>query len=243
MPSREELILELQRLAKELGKCPSFLEARRLGKFSTGQYMREFGSWNKALASLGIPFFIPPSWTVSNLSPYDGGWLAGLIDGEGCLRIAAPSPNGGRGKSRSFSCGLQLSLRDDDMQVLQRVAALWDLKFLPHSCNLDKRRSMGQKVGDTALLDVRDMPTLWFKVIPTLELYPLQSRKKNEFIVFRAAIRILYEKACRGQKNLRYSSLERDILLRCRLALKEAKIWKADFQSVVAKYGLEEIIK
>jgi hypothetical protein len=52
--SRQELINELQQFAKELGHTPSFTEMDEKGPFSTGLYVREFGSWNEALQEGGF---------------------------------------------------------------------------------------------------------------------------------------------------------------------------------------------
>src|SRR5208337_5656953 len=47
-----------------------------------------------------------------------GHWLAGFIDGEGCFRIV---PN-----RKSWECRFQMSLRDDDSDILHRIRdELW----------------------------------------------------------------------------------------------------------------------
>ncbi|MDR5673114.1 hypothetical protein RH858_08120 [Halalkaliarchaeum sp. AArc-GB] len=48
-PSREELIAELQRVADELGRSPTWSEMKDHGEFVPNTYRSHFGSWNDAL--------------------------------------------------------------------------------------------------------------------------------------------------------------------------------------------------
>lgn len=52
--SRDDLLTELRRLKNELGKVPSQNDMESKGVYSKGPYDREFGSWSKALKTIGV---------------------------------------------------------------------------------------------------------------------------------------------------------------------------------------------
>ncbi len=52
--TREELLLELERLTEELSHPPTAYDMREVGRFSVSTYSNEFGSWNSALQQAGI---------------------------------------------------------------------------------------------------------------------------------------------------------------------------------------------
>lgn len=54
VPSDEELLAELRRLADELGHSPARREMRRHGNHSDSTYDRRFGSWREALLEVGL---------------------------------------------------------------------------------------------------------------------------------------------------------------------------------------------
>jgi hypothetical protein len=47
------LLSEIERLADELGRPPTFAEMQSMGEYSPGTYHRRFGSWNAALEAAG----------------------------------------------------------------------------------------------------------------------------------------------------------------------------------------------
>jgi len=47
--SNEELFSEIVKVWGQLGKQPHYKEIGQLGKFSTGYYVKRFGTWSKAL--------------------------------------------------------------------------------------------------------------------------------------------------------------------------------------------------
>jgi hypothetical protein len=52
--TEEELFNELQRLADELGKTPTFNDLNDHGEYSGATYIRRFGSWNAAIDAAGF---------------------------------------------------------------------------------------------------------------------------------------------------------------------------------------------
>ena len=54
--SREDLLSELQRLGKKLGKTPTREEMAEQGAYAEGPYRREFGSWSEALLAAGYSY-------------------------------------------------------------------------------------------------------------------------------------------------------------------------------------------
>jgi SOS-response transcriptional repressor LexA len=69
--SASELKTQLNQLAERLGRPPSMCEMKNKGDFSTGPYIAEFGSWNKALQAANLEIYqhreIPRSELKSGL--------------------------------------------------------------------------------------------------------------------------------------------------------------------------------
>lgn len=56
MPSRDDLLEELLRVANELGRAPSQREMQERSPMSKYQYIKEFGSWNAARNAADLEF-------------------------------------------------------------------------------------------------------------------------------------------------------------------------------------------
>jgi hypothetical protein len=52
--TRRELIVELQRVADELGKTPTYSEMRERGNYGTSAYENRFGGWTDAVEAAGL---------------------------------------------------------------------------------------------------------------------------------------------------------------------------------------------
>ncbi|EJN58004.1 homing endonuclease associated repeat-containing protein [Halogranum rubrum] len=53
--SDDDLLAELERLAEELGRTPTFTEMNERGCYSVFPYLRTYGTWNDALRAAGFP--------------------------------------------------------------------------------------------------------------------------------------------------------------------------------------------
>jgi hypothetical protein len=237
----EFLLSELNRVAAIVGHTPTTTQFREHSRIGMGTICQRFGTWNKAIAASGLSSsgLLQCNWDISALAPYDGAWLAGFCDGEACFRIAGPSPSNISANSRSFSVGLQIRLRDDDVAILELVKNIWDITSPVHLYSHAKRRAAGEKTGDEALLDIRNVTDLWCKIIPTFEQYPLRSKKHQDFLLFRRAVDVLAQKWMMGRKNRPYTPDERSELGALFLALKAIKQYNATLEQVCSEHGLD----
>jgi hypothetical protein len=123
----------------------------------------------------------------------DGHALAGFIEAEGSFSIAANN------RGRSWLCGMSLTQRADDADVLGdivRVTGLGRLYAVPA-----RRTSRPQVVWSVASkLECRELARL-------LQRYPLRGRKRREFAVWSAAVD-------RWSESLHGSTAAADRLLR-----------------------------
>ncbi len=113
-----------------------------------------------------------------------GHWLAGLFDGEGCFTITAR----GRGRG-SFAPSFTLCLREDDSEIVDEIARATGLGRVYHVVH--------RRPG------VRDRFRVEWKVYRKddvaalarlLDRYPLRSKKARDFLLWREAVRIWYER-------------------------------------------------
>ena len=236
--SNEELLNDLQRVTGLLGQAPSYEEMRRLGRFSPHTYQRRFGTWTEVKQLVGWT----PSWLSykpEDVSFEDGAWLAGIIDGEGCFRLMRPGPNSNGGKSHSYAPVFTVSIRDDDTPVINEMVRI--LGVPDTSMHIDSRRACkahGMKANPAVKINLRDVPTLAFHLIPLLELHPLRGKKRYELPVFAFAVNILLTKRLDGRLNSRYTTEERSLLHHCYLALREMKAYQADYQEILDEHSL-----
>lgn len=241
MPHRiptQDLLDELKRVTDILGHVPSYEDMRAHGAISPTTFQRRFGAWDLVKKQAG---WIPPweSFDASAVPPADGSWLSGLIDGEGCFRIAKPSPKSGNGLSKSYAPVFTMSVRDDDSFLIDEVKRI--LHIPNAAVHLDNRAACirkGMKANPAVKINLRDVPTLAYHLIPTLKLYPLRSKKKQEIPVFEFAVDTLLQKRLEGRRNCRYNDREREILHKCYLALMRLKEYQANLYDVLKEFDL-----
>lgn len=229
--SEADLLTDLQRVASELGRAPSFEDIRKYGKYSPVTFQRRFGDWNHVKHLVG---WRHPSETIQDYRPTiaDAAWVAGLIDGEGCFRLQHPSPNS---PSRSFSPVFSISLRKDDKPCLDELIRIIGTSVVYH---IDNRNGQGANAMPAYKIFIRDMPALAFRLMPLLEIAPLRSKKLRELKLFKRALGILMQKASSGRSNQRYTDDERRTLADICAALSELKEYESDEQAILTKYNL-----
>ncbi len=235
-----EILEELKRVNKLLDHAPSFEDMKKFGKISPATCVRQFGTWERVKRQIGwkpkYETFIP-----NNVSVADGAWLSGLIDGEGCFRIMKPSPRSGRSFSHSFAPVFTMSLRTDDLPMLQEFQRIIGTNRNYH---LDSRNACiknGMKANPAYKINLRDLPTLLFHLVPILEHFPLRSKKKYELRLFKLALNILYEKWNSGNKNKGYTDSERLALHNLYKALGVLKQFNSSYDEVVQAYDIQEL--
>jgi len=234
----EELLDELKRISQIVNKIPSYEDVKKYVQVGSPRtFQRQLGpTWENVKRHLGwkpdYETFIP-----MNVSPEDGMWLAGIIDGEGCFRTQRPSPSNKNKNITSYSMTFCISLRADDKKTLDEVCRILGTKSKLY---LDNRNcpSDTKNANPAWKYFLRDIPTLAYHLIPLLEKYPLRSKKIDDFIIFKIGVNILLNKWQEGRKNKKYTNKERDILDKVYHALHDIKAYNITLNDVIQKYNL-----
>ena len=126
----------------------------------------------------GPAFWIDPLWCA---------WFSGLIDGEGSFLI------GFNKGSSSFSCYIQIKLREDDASVLEEK-----INYVLHCGRLyhidyAKARASGERASDQVAWLCYSTGDLANIVIPLLDEFGLRSKKQRDYEIWREAVLLKYE--------------------------------------------------
>lgn len=129
---------------------------------------------------------------MSNSQDYLGGWITGFVDGEGCFFISF-TKRGGRYKCKDGTVKqcyqreqrFGIGLRDDDAKTLKIIKKFWNCGRL-YYFNKGRTRAVYYYVNK-----LEDLITI---VIPHFERYPLKSKKKKDFEIWKRAVMLSYKK-------------------------------------------------
>lgn len=108
------------------------------------------------------------------------GYVVGLIDGEGCFHIAFQV-------RKDLPLGISIipefhvSQNSASRRALERLKTLFDCGYIKPNHNHSEDK--------TWVFIVRDRIDLLTKVIPILEVFQLQTEKKNDFVLFAEVVR------------------------------------------------------
>ena len=228
--SDEQLINELNRIVTELGHVPTFNEFEQHSTIQDYVFRKWIGSW---LTVKKLMRWKPDysDFDTIDVTPEDGGWLAGIIDGEGCFRFQGPSP---QNANRAYSPVFIMSLRDDDEPALRAFETIVGKKLKFSICT----HKSTPNANPAYKIQIRDLPTFVYHFIPILEKYPLRSKKKYELQVFKYACNILMDKRLSERTDRHYTDMERSQLDGCFRALSEMKVYQSDKLEILVKYNL-----
>ena len=126
-----------------------------------------------------------------NISAEFGSWFAGWLDGEGCFR-ASLNQSRWRADGICIDVILKVTLRDDDRPLLEEVKNILGCGTIRAKSN-ETRRSQGRKEADSACWEVHSNSQLRHIIIPILDRYPLRSKKKRDYIIFRELVLRMYQ--------------------------------------------------
>lgn len=232
-----ELLNNLIDVMNKVGHYPSYEDARKYGNISPKTIRSRLGpNWSDVKRKLGwIPTNEMPHQEISDL---DAGWLAGIIDGEGCFRMQTPSPSNVSSGCRAFAPVFCMSLRTDDKSALDELVRIIGDPYV--AFHIDNRNE-SVNANPVYKIFIRDLPTLVYFLLPAMERCGLRTKKKYELVVFKFACQILLDKRLTRRVHA-YTDEERSLLWSCYYALSEMKVYNSDKQAILVKYNLDKVI-
>lgn len=133
-------------------------------------------------------------------------WFSGLFDGEGCLLLATGKRDGGLFPY----CGVRIRLRSDDYQVLEEVHK----KLMIGT--LTTYKAQNERSGDTSVWNVTRTANLKGIIFPLFDRYPLRTKKRLEWPLWKEAVNI-----CLGKRQDKLDRLQ-EIMEEIRIGRKGA---------------------
>ena len=115
------------------------------------------------------------------LNPY---WLVGFTDGEGCFSISIF-------KNKSLKSGYQvfpefvLTQGAKSLETLEKVQKFFGCGRIYENKRYDNHRESLYRYC------VRNKTDLLFKICPFFDKYPLETAKKNDYLLFKQALRMI----------------------------------------------------
>jgi len=135
-----------------------------------------------------------------------GWWVTGLVDGEGCFYASLSfrmkkSPDSGRSHlCTDFSVGLQIWMRDDDAIVVEKIRNYFGSGRINKKPVTKSRRSKVKGAKPSVCYRIDLVEDLIDVVIPHFETFPLQSKKANDFEIWRQIVEFV-ARNLRGKKK------------------------------------------
>lgn len=130
-----------------------------------------------------------------------GHWLSGFCDGEATFAIVKSAKRGRTRTDRgmmSYRAVFAIGLRDDDLDILRTVQSFLGCGYIQLLKNL---RSKIPNAKPVARFRVDDQENAVGIIVPNFERYPLRAKKRQDFIIWSEAARMLWERKKRKTKT------------------------------------------
>jgi len=127
-----------------------------------------------------------------------GEWLSGFSDGEACFMACITK------KEKHFNVAYAIRLRADDSRLLENIRRFFRncgtiSKYSKEKVNKYDKANR-QPVAFYRIASIKD---LYEKVIPVFVKYPLKSKKRKDFEIWKQIIELLYQTRCKkNSRNL-----------------------------------------
>jgi len=128
-----------------------------------------------------------------------GNWLSGFTDGEGCFRLARSRHPKYRDQYRSGFATFEINMRVDDRPILEQIRSFFGFGSITEHDSYAKDRN-GERQAKLVCTRVRPLNGI---IIPQFEQYQLRAKKARDFLIWREAVRLLYQVAMRPRKAKR----------------------------------------
>lgn len=153
-----------------------------------------------------------------------GNWLSGFCDGEGCFLLQAETREGCVYPHAFF----RLELRDDDCAILEEIQQYWGVGNLYKK---GARKTATRNSNPHCEYVVSGWKTLATVIIPHFEKYPLRTKKKRDFEIWRDGVRFAYT-ISQSRSSKKWSPYYVEILSRYVKALREVKLYNQKVEAL-----------
>ena len=130
---------------------------------------------------------IPNRLTCSDKFGY---WFSGFFDGEGTITVYTRK----RGRYSEFRLSIRIMLRDDDAQVITRI------KDNLNAGNISRNGKRG-RTNPTIAITIERIDDLAEIIIPLFDIYPLHSKKAQEYAIWKPLVLQRYKSTLGGYSN------------------------------------------
>lgn len=131
-----------------------------------------------------------------------GYWLSGFTDGEGCFCLQDGKPRRPNDKSASLTPSISISLRRDDLPILQLIQSYWQCGGIVHYGSYAPKVGRPRLGNPSSLYYIHAFSDLANIVVPHFERYPLFAKKKRDFAIWKQAVLLKAEVAARKYRGL-----------------------------------------
>jgi len=121
-----------------------------------------------------------------NPTPLWCSWFSGWIDGEGSFFAIISN------RTLGISARIQVGVRDDDCNIVREVKETLQCGILCYTNNKDKR-AQGLNYQDAIAWRCTVVRDLRCIIIPMLDRYPLRTKKKRDYEIWRELVVCLHE--------------------------------------------------
>jgi len=125
-------------------------------------------------------------------------YVVGLTDGEGCFYINARPPDKRyQGSKAGVETHFYIKLREDDLSLLKQVKNFFKCGAVYYQKEKRKNHSPCYRFEINSHKDIQGV------VIPFFDKYPLKSKKKKNYLIFRKIAMIIGNSNYKEDENLR----------------------------------------
>jgi hypothetical protein len=115
-----------------------------------------------------------------------GHWLSGFVDGEGSFDLSVFRT--GEHTRPSFHARLNITIRDDDADILRSIQSYFGCGRLTFHGNVRRRIPNANPV---AKISIHRVPELMTAIIPHFERFPLRAKKRRDYAIWRQGVELM----------------------------------------------------
>lgn len=151
-------------------------------------------------------------------------WITGLVDGEGHFGMIM---YGYGGKPETPRFNFKISLRRDDTDVLYKVQTYFNCGNII----IENKRRYHKGSNPCSHFIVTNTPDLYMAVLHHFDQFPLQSKKINDYAIWRRGIELKFELHYRkrGRRKNKYRDEERDVFRSISRQLKQVRVFNNSY--------------